>query len=115
MRPGRRKIALAPHDRTVTSMSAVLEYPQRHAVSAQEYLRMGEGGVFAPEVRLELIEGEIGRFRSPTWFCSERVRTVIRDLIRRPRTYCFTLKGDESVTALALPAIVVSAAALFAA
>lgn len=24
-------------------MSAVLEYPQRHAVSAEEYLRMGEG------------------------------------------------------------------------
>jgi len=40
-------------------MSAVLEYPQRHAVSAEEYLRMGEGGVFAPDARLELIEGEI--------------------------------------------------------
>lgn len=40
-------------------MSAVLEYPQRHRVSAQEYLRMGEAGVFAPETRLELIEGEI--------------------------------------------------------
>lgn len=40
-------------------MSAVLEYPQRHAISAVEYLRMGEGGVFAPEARLELIEGEI--------------------------------------------------------
>ncbi|MBI2754429.1 MAG: Uma2 family endonuclease [Betaproteobacteria bacterium] len=40
-------------------MSAVLEYPQRHAVNAQEYLRMGEAGVFAPEARLELIEGEI--------------------------------------------------------
>ena len=40
-------------------MSAVLEYPQRHAVSAQEYLRMGEAAVFAPEARLELIEGEI--------------------------------------------------------
>jgi len=40
-------------------MSAVLEYPQRHAVSAEEYLRMGESGVFAPEARLELIEGEI--------------------------------------------------------
>ena len=40
-------------------MSAVLEYPQRHAISAEEYLRMGEGGVFAPEARLELIEGEI--------------------------------------------------------
>ncbi len=40
-------------------MSAVLHYPQRHAVSAQEYLRMAEGGVFAPDARLELIEGEI--------------------------------------------------------
>jgi len=40
-------------------MSAVLEYPQRHAVSAQEYLRMGDAGVFAPDARLELIEGEI--------------------------------------------------------
>jgi Uma2 family endonuclease len=44
-------------------MSAILkssqQYPQRHAVSAQEYLRMGEAGVFAPDVRLELIEGEI--------------------------------------------------------
>lgn len=40
-------------------MSAVLEYPQRHAVTAEEYLRMGEAGVFGPEARLELIEGEI--------------------------------------------------------
>jgi hypothetical protein len=28
-------------------MSAVLEYPQRHPVSTEEYLRMGEAGVFA--------------------------------------------------------------------
>jgi Uma2 family endonuclease len=41
------------------SMSAVLRYPQRHAISAEEYLRMGEAGVFAPEARMELIEGEI--------------------------------------------------------
>lgn len=40
-------------------MSAVLQYPQRHPVSAQEYLRMAEGSVFAPDARLELIEGEI--------------------------------------------------------
>jgi Uma2 family endonuclease len=40
-------------------MSAVLEYPKRHAVTVEEYFRMGEGGVFAPEARLELIEGEI--------------------------------------------------------
>jgi len=41
------------------AMSAVLEHPQRHPISAGEYLRMGEAGVFAPEARLELIEGEI--------------------------------------------------------
>jgi Uma2 family endonuclease len=40
-------------------MSAVSQHPQRHAVSAQEYLRMGEANVFAPDARLELIEGEI--------------------------------------------------------
>ena len=41
------------------AMSATLEYPQKHPISAEEYLRMGEAGVFAPEARLELIEGEI--------------------------------------------------------
>jgi Uma2 family endonuclease len=40
-------------------MSAILQYPHRHPVSAQEFLRMGEAGVFAPDARLELIEGEI--------------------------------------------------------
>jgi Uma2 family endonuclease len=40
-------------------VSAVFEYPQHHAISAQEYLRMGEAGVFSPDARLELIEGEI--------------------------------------------------------
>lgn len=40
-------------------MSATQEHPQRHAISVDEYLRMGEAGVFAPGVRLELMEGEI--------------------------------------------------------
>ena len=40
-------------------MSAVFEYPQRYRVDVQEYLRMGEAGVFGPDTRLELIEGEI--------------------------------------------------------
>lgn len=40
-------------------MSAVLEHPQRHAITAEEFLRMGEAGVFGPGARLELIEGEI--------------------------------------------------------
>lgn len=42
-----------------TSMNTAPEHPRRHLVSAQEYLRMGETGVFSPEARLELIEGEI--------------------------------------------------------
>jgi Uma2 family endonuclease len=41
------------------AMSAILDYPQKHPISAEEYLRMGEAGVFAPDARLELIEGEI--------------------------------------------------------
>ena len=40
-------------------MSAVLEYPQRHRVDVQEYLRMAEAEVFGLDARLELIEGEI--------------------------------------------------------
>jgi Uma2 family endonuclease len=41
------------------SMSTTLEYPQKHPISAEEYLRMGEADVFASDARLELIEGEI--------------------------------------------------------
>lgn len=40
-------------------MSAVPEPLRRHVISADEYLRMGEKGVFAPDARLELVEGEI--------------------------------------------------------
>lgn len=40
-------------------MSAITEFPQRHAITAAEYLRMGEAGVFAPDARLELMDGEI--------------------------------------------------------
>lgn len=44
---------------TMFTMSALLDHPQKHPISAAEYLRMGEAGVFAPDARLELIEGEI--------------------------------------------------------
>ena len=40
-------------------MSALTEFPLRHAITAAEYLRMGEAGVFAPDARLELMDGEI--------------------------------------------------------
>ena len=43
----------------MSRMSATLHHPQRHPITVEEYLRMGEGNVFAPDARLELIEGEI--------------------------------------------------------
>ena len=43
----------------MSAVSALLDHPKKHPISAAEYLRMGEAGVFAPEARLELIEGEI--------------------------------------------------------
>jgi Uma2 family endonuclease len=43
----------------MSRMSAALHHPQRHPITVEEYLRMGEGNVFAPDARLELIEGEI--------------------------------------------------------
>jgi Uma2 family endonuclease len=55
--PARRTIQQRSHSEF--EMSAVPEPLRRHVISADEYLRMGEAGVFAREVRLELIEGEI--------------------------------------------------------
>jgi len=40
-------------------MNAVMKYPDRYTVSAEEYLRMATAGVFAADARLELIDGEI--------------------------------------------------------
>jgi Uma2 family endonuclease len=41
-------------------MSAVMEKsPNRHRITVEEFYRMGEMGLFAPDARVELIEGEI--------------------------------------------------------
>jgi Uma2 family endonuclease len=40
-------------------MNAVPHYPRRYSISAEEYLRIAEAGIFAAETRLELVEGEI--------------------------------------------------------
>lgn len=34
-------------------------WPQRHLINADEYCRMAEAGLLAPEARVELIDGEI--------------------------------------------------------
>jgi Uma2 family endonuclease len=53
------KMANTPMDPLLAESDVQLACPKRHEVTAEEYLRMGEAGVFGPEARLELIEGEI--------------------------------------------------------
>ncbi len=38
---------------------AVTEIPRRHRLTVGQYHRMGEAGIFAPDARVELIEGEV--------------------------------------------------------
>lgn len=40
-------------------MNAIEDLPRRHAITVEEYVRMGEAHVFARHARLELMEGEI--------------------------------------------------------
>ncbi|HKS54077.1 MAG TPA: Uma2 family endonuclease [Steroidobacteraceae bacterium] len=40
-------------------MNAIHDHPRRHAITVDEYMRMGQAHVFAPHARLELMEGEI--------------------------------------------------------
>ncbi len=75
----------------------------RHKVSAAEYLRMAASGAFAPEARLELIDGEIIEMAP---MGSPRASTISRldRLLQRRcgdeaivRTQCPLLAGDLSV------------------
>lgn len=79
-------------------MSAVLEYPQRHAISAEEYLRMGEAGVFAPEARLELIEGEIVEMAPIGSPHASTVRLLNRLFVRQA--------GDLAIVSVQSPLVV---------
>lgn len=78
-------------------MSARPEYPQRHLVTADEYLRMGEKGVFAPNARLELIEGEIVEMAPIGSPHAGRVNILTRLLSRRA--------GDRAVVSVQNPVI----------
>jgi Uma2 family endonuclease len=40
-------------------MNAIHDQPRRHAITVEEYMRMGQAHVFAEQARLELMEGEI--------------------------------------------------------
>ncbi|HUE87206.1 MAG TPA: Uma2 family endonuclease [Vicinamibacterales bacterium] len=77
--------------------SSVLEYPQRHAVSAPEYLRMGEAGVFGPEARLELIEGEIIEMTPIGSPHAGAVKMLTRLLVR--------MAGDRAVVSVQDPVV----------
>jgi Uma2 family endonuclease len=39
--------------------TATQEWPRRHRITVEQYYRMGEVGLFAPDERTELIDGEI--------------------------------------------------------
>lgn len=79
-------------------MSASLEYPQKHLISAEEYLRMGEGGVFAPDARLELIEGEIIEMAPIGGPHLARVNRLTRLLVERT--------GDRAIVSTQNPLII---------
>lgn len=79
-------------------MSAILEHPQRHPISADEYLRMGEAGVFAPEVRLELIEGEIVE-KAPIGSPHAGMVNLLNRLFTR-------LAGDRAVVSVQNPLVI---------
>jgi Uma2 family endonuclease len=81
-------------------MSATLDYPQKHPISAEEYLRMGEAGVFAPEARLELIEGEIIEMAPIHPPHAGLVNKLTRLFVQRA--------GDRAVVAVQNPAVISS-------
>jgi Uma2 family endonuclease len=43
----------------MSPMDVTLDHPRRHAITVEEYLRMGEAQVFAHDARLELMEGAL--------------------------------------------------------
>lgn len=76
----------------------VREYPQRHAVSVEEYLRMAESGVFAPEARLELIEGEIVEMAPIGSPHAGTVKFLNRQFTR--------LAGDQAIVSVQDPVVI---------
>jgi Uma2 family endonuclease len=78
-------------------MSTVLQYPQRHPISAQEYLRMAQAGVFAPDFRLELVEGEILEMAPIGSAHASAVNTLNRLFVH--------LAGDDAIVSVQNPIV----------
>ena len=78
-------------------MSAQIDPPKRHLVTAQEYLQMGKTGVFAPDARLELIEGEIFEMAPIGPPHAGAVNTLTRLLVLRT--------GERAVVSVQQPVI----------
>jgi Uma2 family endonuclease len=79
-------------------VSAVLDYPHRYAFTADEYFRMGEAGVFPPEARVELIEGEIVEMAPIGSPHAGTVNILTRAFVR--------LAGDRAIVSVQNPLIV---------
>ena len=63
-------------------MKAIHDHPRRHAITVDEYLRMGAAHVFAQHARLELMEGEIVEMApigSPHAAIVSTLDTLLRD------------------------------------
>jgi len=54
----RARLAQHVSDKDPPDMNAVIE-PSRHKLSIDDYMRLGEAGVLAPDDRVELIEGDL--------------------------------------------------------
>jgi Uma2 family endonuclease len=61
---------------------AVTDLPRRHWLTVDDYYRMAEVGILAPDARVELIEGEIIDMASPGSLHAATVHRLNRTLVR---------------------------------
>ena len=81
MRPVGQRRTL--HVRGATNLAAVSVLPERHLVTVDEFDRMVDAGVFAPDRRLELIDGEMvdmSPIGSAHQACVNRLTTLLAPL-----------------------------------
>jgi Uma2 family endonuclease len=61
---------------------ASTDFPRRHRLSVSDYYRMAEVGILAPDVRVELIDGEIFDMAPPGSLHAVTVRRLNKTLVR---------------------------------